>query len=147
MMRAGRMKHLLLSGLLCVSGAGSVWAQSTAEDGAALFADHCVACHGAGGRGDGPDAAGLDTTPADLTRIAARRDGVWPMLEVMSIIDGYTRRFTLRADMPVLPEITDGPVVDFDTGNGVVHKVPARLIAIANYLETLQSPRPTRYVP
>jgi putative copper export protein/mono/diheme cytochrome c family protein len=32
-----------------------------------LFAANCVACHGAGGRGDGPAAAGLSIHPADLT--------------------------------------------------------------------------------
>ncbi len=34
--------------------------------GAALFAAHCAACHGAGGSGDGPAAAGLDPKPRDL---------------------------------------------------------------------------------
>lgn len=35
--------------------------------GQVLFAVHCVACHGAGGAGDGPAAAGLRLRPADLT--------------------------------------------------------------------------------
>ncbi len=35
--------------------------------GAALFPQHCAACHGAAGRGDGPAAAGLPVPPADLT--------------------------------------------------------------------------------
>jgi putative copper resistance protein D len=35
--------------------------------GAALFRTHCVTCHGAGGRGDGPGGAGLPRPPADLT--------------------------------------------------------------------------------
>jgi putative copper resistance protein D len=35
--------------------------------GAALYREHCAACHGSGGRGDGPAAAGLHPTPADLT--------------------------------------------------------------------------------
>lgn len=32
-----------------------------------LFVTHCAVCHGAGGRGDGPAAAGLLQRPADLT--------------------------------------------------------------------------------
>jgi putative copper resistance protein D len=32
-----------------------------------LFVTHCGVCHGAGGRGDGPAAAGLLQRPADLT--------------------------------------------------------------------------------
>lgn len=35
--------------------------------GARLYAEHCAACHGAAGRGDGPAAAGLKVPPADLT--------------------------------------------------------------------------------
>jgi putative copper export protein/mono/diheme cytochrome c family protein len=35
--------------------------------GQALFAQNCVACHGAGGAGDGPAASGLRIKPADLT--------------------------------------------------------------------------------
>lgn len=44
-------------------------------EGATLYAAHCVACHGAEGRGDGPAAAGLDPAPTDFTdsaRAAAR---------------------------------------------------------------------------
>jgi peroxiredoxin len=32
-----------------------------------LYREHCVACHGSAGHGDGPAAAGLDPRPADLT--------------------------------------------------------------------------------
>ncbi|HVI89620.1 MAG TPA: CopD family protein [Dongiaceae bacterium] len=35
--------------------------------GAKLFADNCTACHGAAGRGDGPQAKGMAIAPADLT--------------------------------------------------------------------------------
>jgi mono/diheme cytochrome c family protein len=34
--------------------------------GRALFREHCVACHGDRGRGNGPIAATLDPKPADL---------------------------------------------------------------------------------
>ncbi|HJU18074.1 MAG TPA: copper homeostasis membrane protein CopD [Stellaceae bacterium] len=35
--------------------------------GAAVYAENCAICHGAGGHGDGPAAAGLPIRPADLT--------------------------------------------------------------------------------
>ncbi|HUL55949.1 MAG TPA: cytochrome c/FTR1 family iron permease [Usitatibacter sp.] len=34
--------------------------------GAALFAEQCTSCHGAGGHGDGPAAKGMDPPPADF---------------------------------------------------------------------------------
>ena len=46
-------------------------------DGAALYARHCAACHGEGGRGDGWNADHLDVVPtahADATAMSARPD-------------------------------------------------------------------------
>lgn len=37
------------------------------ETGQTIYGQNCQACHGAGGRGDGPSAAGLQPPPADLT--------------------------------------------------------------------------------
>ena len=130
-----------------VAFAADVSAESTGADGRALFVENCAACHGIDGNGDGPEAVGLATRPADLTRIAARRDGVWPMLEVMAIVDGYTGLTNPRENMPVIEGIVEGPMVDFDTGNGLTTPVPARLVAVVEYLESIQSPRPQIYVP
>jgi len=43
------------------------YAAASIVRGAAIYADNCVPCHGATGRGDGPAAAGLPVRPADLT--------------------------------------------------------------------------------
>lgn len=45
--------------------AESVTAASIAH-GRALYGEHCIACHGERGRGNGPSAVGLDPPPADL---------------------------------------------------------------------------------
>ena len=119
----------------------------TLAEGERLFAANCATCHGANAEGSGPAASGLSTYPPDLTKIATRREGVWPMLEIMSIVDGYTKTNTPRADMPIIAELTEGPAVKFDTGNGQIRSAPARLIALTNYIESIQSPRPERYVP
>jgi len=37
------------------------------QRGAALYAGQCAACHGTAGRGDGPQAAGLDPAPTNFT--------------------------------------------------------------------------------
>ncbi len=115
--------------------------------GRMLFVEHCAACHGARGAGDGPAAEGLGTAPPDLTRIAERRDGVWPVLEVMSIVDGYAKRTNPREEMPVIRDFLEGRLVKFDTGNGRISSAPENLLAIVRYLETIQSPEPTSFVP
>ncbi len=43
------------------------YAAAAVVRGARLYAENCALCHGAGGRGDGPAAAGLAVHPADLT--------------------------------------------------------------------------------
>ena len=45
--------------------------------GQALFAQHCAGCHGASGRGNGPNALALDMPPSDLTgaHVYAHSDG------------------------------------------------------------------------
>src|SRR6056297_2107207 len=74
-------------GLLLLGCAPSTTPDVSREAGQALFADNCGICHGTDAKGGGPWATSLETSPADLTKIADRRNGVWPMLEVMSIID------------------------------------------------------------
>lgn len=76
-MRAFRfigIRHLAgaaLGGLALAAAFGSVGAQEFPPDagkGKAVYERHCLACHGAGGRGDGPDAAGLTVPPANFHR-------------------------------------------------------------------------------
>ena len=43
------------------------FAATASVHGSRLFAANCIACHGAGGRGDGPAAKSLPVPPADLT--------------------------------------------------------------------------------
>ncbi len=45
---------------------------ATISEGESLYRTHCAACHGEGGAGDGPAAAGLSPTPADLRWVVRR---------------------------------------------------------------------------
>ncbi|WP_114970871.1 c-type cytochrome [Rhodoferax ferrireducens] len=45
----------------------TAYAAVSVARGAELFDQHCIACHGAGGKGDGPTAARLPKPPANLT--------------------------------------------------------------------------------
>lgn len=132
-----RRSILAAAGLACAA----LWACAPAPEvaGRALYGEFCTSCHGASGRGDGPAAAGLGRTPADLTRISARNGGSFPLAEVLSTIDGYTRA---REDDLTMPEfgvmLEDGPLVTVDTGDGIPTPVPARLLALAEYLGTIQ---------
>ncbi|MCB2137372.1 MAG: cytochrome c [Rhodobacteraceae bacterium] len=107
--------------------------------GRALYQDYCLSCHGADGKGDIHAAEGLGKAPSDLTRIAARNGGTFPTLRVMSVIDGYTRRGDRASVMPELgAALQEGPLVMVDTGDGVMTPTPANLVALADYLKSLQ---------
>ncbi|SPH17014.1 hypothetical protein DEA8626_00528 [Defluviimonas aquaemixtae] len=107
--------------------------------GRALYAEYCTSCHGPGGRGDGPAAEGLGKRPADLTGIAARNGGTFPMVAVMSTIDGYTRRGDRSSVMPELGiALQEGPLVLIETEPGNTTPTPANLVALAEYLTRLQ---------
>lgn len=59
-----------------------------APTGKGLYLQHCAACHGESGDGNGPLAASLNRPPADLRRIAARNAGHFDESDVMATIDG-----------------------------------------------------------
>ena len=106
--------------------------------GARLFAKNCASCHGSEGRGDGPEAARLPQAPADLTQIAARNGGVFPTADVMAAIYGY-RGQELHALMPAFGAILDSPTVMWTDPSGEQIATPSALLAIATYLEGLQT--------
>jgi mono/diheme cytochrome c family protein len=109
--------------------------------GRSTYVEYCAGCHGASGRGDGEVAATLTRQPPDLTGITARNGGTFPQVAVMSTIDGYFRRESHGGVMPEFgPVLQEGRLVLVDTGGGTMTPTPERLVALAEYLETLQRP-------
>lgn len=110
------------------------------QDGRALFVENCAVCHGAGGTGDAAMARTMDTPPADLTLIAARNGGTFPRARVMSIVDGYARSDLDGPGMPEFGALLQGDLVPFDSGDGILTPTPRKLVALVEYLETIQQP-------
>ena len=59
------------------------------QPGVALFSDHCAVCHGFDAKGGGEAASLIVKEVPDLTKIAQRRGGVFPFLEIFEIVRGY----------------------------------------------------------
>lgn len=106
--------------------------------GAEDFATYCAACHGDGGKGDGPMRDTLDKRPADLTTLAQRNGGALPMARVMSKIWGYAK----APDGTVMPQfaplLEGDQMVLFDSGDGISTPTPLRLVQLAEHIQTLQ---------
>jgi len=97
-----------------------------------IFREHCAACHGADGRGNGPAAAALKNTPPDLTSIAKRNGGVFPEERVRSIVAGNEVLISHGSrEMPIWGEIFHQIENDRDYGH-------VRMQNITDYLKSIQ---------
>jgi mono/diheme cytochrome c family protein len=66
-------------------------AASDGNPGRQAFFRYCSSCHGYEGRGNGEVAASLTPKPADLTQLAKKHGGTFPLAEVIEYIDGSKR--------------------------------------------------------
>ena len=139
---------ILFAGSLALAFAFSLaqapsYAQTTKNDpGKAEFEANCAACHGLGGKGDGPVVPALKNKPTDLTQLAKKNGGVLPVPQLVETIRGekridahgtadmpaWGRRFRVAAgehyvDMPYDPEAY----------------VRARILTLVEYINRLQA--------
>jgi len=106
--------------------------------GSAAFQESCAACHGADARGGGPLADGLPIPPPDLTGMSGANGGIFPRDYIMSTIDGYSRGVHFSEAMPEFGAGDLGPTVIVEDVEGIGTPVPVRLLALADYLESIQ---------
>jgi len=131
-----KCSQILLSVAIMLAHRTVPAAAQEAWRGEELFRQYCASCHGEKGTGNGPMAAYLTVQPADLTRIAERRDGTFPREQVTRIIAGEENPpgHGTRT-MPVWGERLQEGVI------GSVRK-PAvargRIAFLVDYLESLQ---------
>ena len=57
-------------------------------EGVDLYREFCAVCHGVQAKGDGPAADALKKHPTDLTQLAAKHGGKFPILAVQMSIKG-----------------------------------------------------------
>ncbi|MGY6410056.1 MAG: c-type cytochrome [Alkalilacustris sp.] len=130
-------RALMAAGAALTLTAGCLPQQAEEVSGRALYAENCAVCHGTGGRGDGPAAEGFTPPPSDLTLLSRNNGGVFPLVAVMSYIDGYTRD-ERSAGMPAFGALLEGRTLMIETGDGILTPTPEPLVALAEYLRTLQ---------
>jgi mono/diheme cytochrome c family protein len=127
---------VLLMALIGVSAPASAQKGPTGAD---EFHNSCAVCHGEDGRGGGPLAKVLTVKPADLTQLAKRNDGVFPIDRVSETIDG---RRQLGAhgtrEMPVW-----GSRYELEVGRqygpyGSEALVKTRIHVLVRYLQSIQ---------
>ncbi|MEL6571583.1 MAG: c-type cytochrome [Pseudomonadota bacterium] len=107
-------------------------------NGKARFAADCASCHGAVGTGGNITFAPGVTAP-DLTQLTAQNGGIFPRAAVMATIDGLNRPAHFAAAMPEFGagDLGEAVVVELEPGIGT--PTPIGLIALADYLDSIQA--------
>ncbi|MGP0592881.1 c-type cytochrome [Nitrospira sp. T9] len=78
------LNGLIISGLGVFYTLGTFGAQPGGEQGRDLYRIHCLECHGAEGRGDGPRAALLAPRPGNLVSAATSAKTDAELLEIIA---------------------------------------------------------------
>ena len=103
-------------------------------NGKMMYTSYCAPCHGAEGRGNGPVAGALKSTPTDLTGLAKANHGKYPETHIISVLRFGTEVHAHgSAEMPV-----------WATVFGKMSKVNSqetdlRTANLSRYLESLQA--------
>jgi mono/diheme cytochrome c family protein len=141
-LRVTRDVALSLAGLAVLGGVIIYFAMRPTEvvavQGRDLFLRYCASCHGVDGKGNGPAAAALQPSPADLTRLSARYGDEHPLRQTIAAIDG---RRPVRAHgdsaMPVWGQIFERDMEEQKIGWPKATTIQ-QLRLIAEYVLTLQ---------
>lgn len=99
----------------------------------------CLPCHGIEGRGDGPVAAKLKVSPADLTQITKKNGGVFPAAKVAEIIDGRADVAAhMRREMPVWGKRYRKAAAPYESSADIDARARMQIDALVTYLASIQ---------
>lgn len=105
------------------------------------FDSKCAVCHGLNAKGQGPVVEMLRKPPPDLTLLARRNNGVFPMERLYQVIDGADVPAHGTRDMPIWGQ-------DYRVKAGEYYMempydpnayVRARILALLEYINRLQA--------
>jgi len=124
--------------LVLVLGLAHPVAAQDAVQGEALFGFYCATCHGTSAVGNGPMSPSLVVAPADLTRLAAKNEGVFPTSRVVMRIDGRDPLVSHGSMMPVYGDFFQGTDVatKAETGQPIMTSQP--IVDLLAYLQSIQ---------
>jgi mono/diheme cytochrome c family protein len=109
-----------------------------ADQGAALYSEHCAVCHGTRAEGHGPMASVLLVQPSDLTTLVGRHGGVFPLERVAAQIDGRDPLVSHGSDMPIYGQFFQGRDVALRTESGQPLLTSQPIADLVAWLRTIQ---------
>jgi len=140
-------KWVVLVNMIIAFGVGA--SAQNIDIGKAEYLSACASCHGIEAKGNGPVSKELKTRPADLTVLAKRNNGVFPVNAIYQIIDGResiaghgTREMPIwgwrfvPAEHFNLKQTDDYIYLPPASPEPVVH---SRILAVIDYLNRIQA--------
>ena len=133
-----------IAGLVLLATGSAAFAQDdlgTQSIGKMEFQKNCAACHGMGGKGDGPLVEFLKQTPPDLTLLSKKNGGVYPQAKVYEWIrDAKRVRAHGTEEMPIWGDRYSKEIIELYgpdyTGPG--SSVQQRILELVFYIGTIQ---------
>lgn len=123
----------------CALGSGAALAQPKLDLGKREYDAKCAVCHGKDGKGSGPYAEQLKRALPDLTTMARRNGGVFPVTQTFETIEGAGKGHGPR-DMPVwgLDYTIQANETLAELPYNQAMYVRTRIMALLEYLNQLQ---------
>lgn len=135
-------KIMLLAMAAALVASMSAFGADKVDIGKREYNQSCATCHGLDGKGKGSFAQALELSVSDLTTLAKRNGGVFPVSRVYDVIDG---REDVKAhgtrEMPIWGKhysVSAAPAYDDYAHNPEV-AARGRILALIDYLYRLQA--------
>ncbi len=102
-------------------------------DGKQMYKNYCAPCHGIDGKGNGPVAGALKSSPTDLTLLSRNNKGQFPDTHLVSVMEfGSNLPAHGSAQMPVW-----GPILGKMNQMNAMDK-QLRISNLSSYIKSLQ---------
>lgn len=102
-------------------------------NGKQMYMNYCAPCHGVDGKGQGPAASAMKTSPTDLTVLAKNNNGKYPDAHIVTVLRfGSELPAHGSAQMPVWGRILG----NMNRSNDMDKQL--RISNLSRYLETIQ---------
>lgn len=132
-------KNLRAAALAVVSATALGAMPGLADDaGEFEYMNACASCHGVDAQGTGPVSELMNVVVPPLTNLAEANGGVFPMQDIVAIIDGRTDVRAHGSGMPVWGAVYQDPVAAEVSGFSADYIARGRILSLAYYLESIQ---------
>jgi mono/diheme cytochrome c family protein len=151
-MQNASFKWLMVVGVIGACNT-SVVAQEL-DAGRSEYQAQCASCHGIDGKGSGPISGELKTPPTDLTTLAKKNNGVFPISVIYEVIDGrkvvkahgvrempvWGYRYTPTPNLAIVPfnPNAKNAIQYADTTYDPEVVIRTRILAVVDYLNRIQ---------